>query len=491
MDAIRSRVRRYIAPNTLGVQCSALLTTLVLLVISMHATAAQTPMLTSILITSSANTDIVTVEFSGGAPTYQIVKRTDRLRADVSGAHAPKDRAPVQGSQVHVTPSDTPQGLVLSVAAISPVTLRVDRTPFRFTFSFQSQSAQPSSVHKAPAAGINEAETSELVFLKYAEANEVLGMLGAETGTAAEAAATTQLIAQNPPALVPFGSSTFQQQSGQALPTLQSASGSSGAQRVNEHLAINRRLNAVLLSGTPALIEALRKRIALFDVPVASITLEAKIVELTESAARNVGFSFPSGGAVGTGGLQIQSFQKPTFEISLQAQILAQIEKGGGRVIATPSIQALSGQSASILTGDAIPVVTTITFPGSPPTIQQQIQYINVGVQLQILPRYSSDGFVTSKISSQVSSVTAFLSGNIPQISQRVAVTEATVKDGESYVIGGLVEENEIKSVSKIPGLGDLPLLGGLFRSERSSHQKTSLYIVVTPHVRLPPALSP
>jgi general secretion pathway protein D len=105
-----------------------------------------------------------------------------------------------------------------------------------------------------------------------------------------------------------------------------------------------------------------------------------------------------------------------------------------------------------------------------------------VGVTLQIAPRVSDDGYVTSHVFCEVSSVTGYSQG-YPTISQREASTSATVRDGESFIIGGLTEENDLTNNSKIPGAGDAPLLGGLFRNQTDRRSKTTLYIVVTPHI--------
>jgi general secretion pathway protein D len=110
------------------------------------------------------------------------------------------------------------------------------------------------------------------------------------------------------------------------------------------------------------------------------------------------------------------------------------------------------------------------------------VQYVNVGVTLQIAPRVSSDGFVTSQIYGVVSSVTGTSQG-YPTISQREAETSASVRDGETFVIGGLTQDNVLSTKSKVPILGDIPLAGQLFRVERSTRSKTELYIVITPHI--------
>src|SRR5205814_5092497 len=167
--------------------------------------------------------------------------------------------------------------------------------------------------------------------------------------------------------------------------------------------------------------------------------------------------------------------------LSFQAAVYAQISKGNGKILSKPRIAAQSGSTAKIITGDALPILTAITLSGVN-GVSQQVQYVNVGVTLQIAPRVSSDGFVTSHVFCVVSSVTGFSQG-YPTISQREAETSATVHDGETFVIGGLTEENELSTRDKIPGVGDIPILGGLFRVHKGTNANTELYIVVTPHI--------
>jgi general secretion pathway protein D len=117
---------------------------------------------------------------------------------------------------------------------------------------------------------------------------------------------------------------------------------------------------------------------------------------------------------------------------------------------------------------------------------QTTVSYIAVGVNLQIQPRITEDGYVTSHVFAEVSSVAAFVAtqqGQVPQISLRQATTQATVKDGESFIIGGLLQQEEITNMSKIPFLGSLPIIGGLFRVRHDSSTRTNLYIFITPHI--------
>lgn len=343
----------------------------------------------------------------------------------------------------------------------------------------------------------------ELVFLKYADVSEVVGLL------------TEGLTVKSNDSFTPrepgFGSNSLtggssynpgpQQQPGNSDQPL--------GQSVDSAIAVDRRLNAVWLKGAPDRIARLKKQIELIDVPVDSVILETQLVELTESGAKAVGIDFANAnGQIGVATAQSGQYISPGFlpnegghyqfpnaDISsrgsivggrliggqLQAAIYAQIQKGQGKILSRPRIAAQSGSTAKIITGDALPILTAITLSGVN-GVSQQVQYVNVGVTLQIAPRVASDGFVSSHVFCVVSSVTGFSQG-YPTISQRQAETSATVRDGDSFVIGGLTQESSLSTKTKIPVLGDVPLIGQAFRTDRGTRSKTELYIVVTPHV--------
>lgn len=261
-------------------------------------------------------------------------------------------------------------------------------------------------------------------------------------------------------------------------------------QKINDHIAIDRRLNAVVLSGSSEQIRSLKSVIEKLDVPLPSVMLECQVVELTENAVRDLGLDLTSGqgSAIASGGLTIANGPAGGAQVSasLSAHLYATIAHGGGRILATPRVLALNGTPAQILTGDALPIIQTTILPGNPPLTQITTNYIAVGVNLQIAPRITSDGFVTSHIYAEVSSVTAFIAtqqGEVPQISLRQASTVATVANGTSFVIGGLLKDEEIENTSKVPGLGSLPLVGGLFRVHHDTSSRTNLFIVITPKI--------
>jgi len=332
----------------------------------------------------------------------------------------------------------------------------------------------------------------EIVPLKYADVSEIIGLL-----TANQSIKPNDHFAPEEPA---FGSAGMQggyAGAGLSNPTFNQGVSLSGValdplgQAIDDTTGIDRRLNAIVLKGPAARVALMKEQIAKLDVPVNSVVFETVFVELTETGAHNVGLDFNNGNnqianavysyASGNFPGVANTARSGGVAVNLQLAIYAQIAKGNGRIISKPRIAAQSGATAKIITGDALPILTSIALSGVN-AVQQQVQYVNVGVTLQIAPRVSDDGFVTSHVFAEVSSVTGISQG-YPTISQREASTSATVRDGDSFVIGGLTQESELTHHNKIPGLGDIPLLGQLFSSQNSNSSKTDLYIVVTPHI--------
>jgi len=353
---------------------------------------------------------------------------------------------------------------------------------------------QPTAAALPPAYAPPSGEDSyALVLLKYADVSEVVGVLS--QGSAVKS--NDVFIPREPQ----FGSNSLTGTNYQP-PTASQAPGSSDeplGQSVDASMSIDRRLNAVWLRGSPDYIARMKEMIAAIDIPVDSVILETQMVELNETGSKALGIDFAnSAGQIGVvsfhsgeailPGVPAQGCDFDGANCSghmtsaaFQAAIYAQITKGNGRIVSKPRIAAQSGSTAKIITGDALPILTSIALSGVN-GVQQQVQYVNVGVTLQIAPRVSSDGFVSSHVYCVVSSVTGFSQG-YPTISQRQAETAATVRDGDSFVIGGLIQDENLTSKSKVPLLGDLPLIGQAFRTDKQTRSKTELYIIVTPHI--------
>jgi general secretion pathway protein D len=388
---------------------------------------------------------------------------------------------------------------VLRAAALSAIqtggrTIEITvSTGARNNNNYTDTTGAASGAPLPPAAA--DYESYELVLLKYADVSEVVGLL-----TDGQTIKSNDVFLPSEPA---FGSNSLTGSNYQPQQQSQ-APGSSDeplGQSVDASMAVDRRLNAVWLKGSPERIARLKAMIAAIDVPVDSVLLETQMVELTETGQKALGIDFAnsagqigvitvgSGGFIPVGVSQGCSGTSPdpvvcsghVSSAQFQASLYAQIQKGNGRIISTPRIAAQSGSTAKIITGDALPILTSIALSGVN-GVSQQVQYVNVGVTLQIAPRVSGDGFVSSHVFVVVSSVTGFSQG-YPTISQREAQTAATVRDGDSFVIGGLTQDENLNTKTKVPLLGDIPILGQAFRTDRSTKSKTELYIIVTPHI--------
>jgi len=398
----------------------------------------------------------------------------------------------VQAEGVLVLHFDVNEPATVSAVPVDDRTIDVTVTSLARQAGAKSDEQLSAGGVPPPIAPMPGQDGYELVLLKYADVSEIVGLLS--QGSTIK---SNDLFIPREPQ---FGSNSLTGNTYQPGPSTQ-APGSDDTplgQPVDAGMAVDRRLNAIWLRGAPDYIARMKAMIAMIDIPLDSVILETQMVELTETGAKALGidfantagqlatFSFSSGAEIPLGtpgqGCNLDNICSPHItSASFQAALYAQIQKGNGKIVSKPRIAAQSGSTAKIITGDALPILTSIALSGVN-GVQQQVQYVNVGVTLQIAPRVSGDGYVSSHVYCVVSSVTGFQQG-YPTISQRQAETAATVRDGDSFVIGGLTQESSINTKDKVPLLGDIPLLGQAFRTDKSSRSKTELYIIVTPHI--------
>jgi len=163
-------------------------------------------------------------------------------------------------------------------------------------------------------------------------------------------------------------------------------------------------------------------------------------------------------------------------------------QNGKARVISKPSILARNNQPATITVGQSVPLITSVRYDNYGNAINS-ISYQDVGVILTVTPFISENGLVEMIVSPQISSIDPTLSIPIsatvsaPVIDIRKADTVAVTPDGQTVIIGGLMQNSKSDTVTKIPFLGDIPLLGALFRRQQKSNANTELMIFLTPHI--------
>lgn len=217
-------------------------------------------------------------------------------------------------------------------------------------------------------------------------------------------------------------------------------------------------------------------------------------INQTLSVNNNFGLPQALAGATGNGGLY--QFMGSDFNATLQAIAAA----GKVQVLSRPSILARDGQMAEIVVGQSVYLPSGVSFSAvggtaaTIPTINGTYQ--NVGIQLDVTPFIGANNLVQMILQPQITSIDASTPGQVisggslissavyaPNINKRSANTVVVTPDGQPVVIGGLISNEKSVNDSKIPFLGDIPLLGQLFRFSAKSNQKSELLIFLTPHI--------
>ncbi len=176
-----------------------------------------------------------------------------------------------------------------------------------------------------------------------------------------------------------------------------------------------------------------------------------------------------------------------------QATLRAIAQAGSVKVLSRPTILARNNQPATIFVGEEVPLVNATRYDNFGNVINT-FNYQQVGVSLNVTPFITSQGLVEMIVSPEISSIDPTLSipisatASAPVIDQRSANTVAVTPDGETVIIGGLMQDDKTVNVIKIPLLGDIPLLGSLFRRTQKSTAKTELIIFLTPHIAQAPS---
>jgi len=176
-----------------------------------------------------------------------------------------------------------------------------------------------------------------------------------------------------------------------------------------------------------------------------------------------------------------------------QATLRAIAQAGKTEVLSRPSILARNNQPATITVGQSVPLVTSVSFNGLTGTPISAISYQSVGIILKVTPFINSEGMVEMIVSPQISELSdqsVALSAGVtaPVINMRSADTVVVTPDGQPVIIGGLMQKSKVQTDSKIPFLGDIPLLGYLFKHKVKHDSKTELIIFLTPHIVMAPA---
>ena len=276
-------------------------------------------------------------------------------------------------------------------------------------------------------------------------------------------------------------------------PELESGSGmggdSSGGSSGSGSSDKKKYATKLVLVGDPGEIGKVKSLLEQLDIKLPQISIEVAIAELSTNNSNELGVTWEWSDMLlkekaPTSGINFGKISK-TDGMSFTATISAMIKDGTANLLAKPNISVIDNQYAEILIGDRIlfPKLAGYTANGAPYYDKAEER---VGIYLQIAARVSDKDEVTLTIAPQVSLVTDYLKtavGDYPQISTRQARTTLSCKNGATVAIGGLMREDEIRNASKVPLLGDLPIIGSLFRHEKKTKIRTELVIFLTPKI--------
>jgi general secretion pathway protein D len=258
---------------------------------------------------------------------------------------------------------------------------------------------------------------------------------------------------------------------------------------------VDEKLNLVIVRDTPQAIRLAAKVVALHDLPEAEVMLEVEVLEVKRTRLLDLGVRWPDSLTLSplpaaTGGTLTLADLRNLNAASTGAAvggigINARNIDTDANILANPRIRARNREKARIHIGERVPNITsTSTSTGF---VSESITYVDVGLKLDVEPTIHLDGEVAIRVSLEVSNIISQVptkSGSLAyQIGTRTASTVLRLKDGENQVLAGLISDEDRRSANKVPGLGEVPLLGRLFGSQADDESKTEIMLSITPRV--------
>jgi general secretion pathway protein D len=258
---------------------------------------------------------------------------------------------------------------------------------------------------------------------------------------------------------------------------------------------IDEKLNLIVMRDTPDAIQIAEKIIAMQDLSEPEVMLEVEILEVDRSKVTNLGIQWPGSATLTplssntTSGLTVtdlRNLNSSTTGVSgVSVGLNANKTITDANILANPRIRVRNRESAKIMIGDKLPVITSNVTPTG--VVSSNIQYLEVGLKLDVQPDIRLKNEIGIKLALEVSSVTNTVTlangTQTYQIGTRNAETKLRLRDGETQILGGLINDQEGTSGNRIPGIGDLPILNRLFGTQRDSHNKTELVLSITPRL--------
>ncbi|HZO03628.1 MAG TPA: secretin N-terminal domain-containing protein [Burkholderiales bacterium] len=263
-------------------------------------------------------------------------------------------------------------------------------------------------------------------------------------------------------------------------------------------LYVDEKLNLLIVRDTPEAVRMVEKLIANQDLGEAEVMLEVEVLEVGQTTLTQAGVEWPGRVALGVQGAEgipgrltgteAKNLNSGLFRLSVTDPLIAlNLREQAGRtnVLANPRIRVKNKEKARIHIGDKVPVITTTA--GATGFVSESVNYLDVGLKLEVEPIVSLEDDVGIKVGLEVSNISNEVKttgGTVAyQVGTRNAATTLRLRDGETQVLAGLINDEDRRNATKVPGASRLPVLGRLFQSNNDTVNKTEIVLLITPRV--------
>jgi general secretion pathway protein D len=256
---------------------------------------------------------------------------------------------------------------------------------------------------------------------------------------------------------------------------------------------IDEKLNLMVMRDTPEVVRMADQLVRTLDLAEPEVMLEVEVLELARTRLQDLGVSWPGSVSLGartTGtaavgsqlidGPMVFSIANPALVASMRATV------GRSTLLANPRIRVKNREKARIHIGEKVPVFTSTAVANA--GVAASVTYLDVGLKLDVEPQVYLNDDVAIKMGLEVSNIVREVTANAGstvayQIGTRNTNTVLQLRDGETQILAGLINDNDRRTSVRIPGLGDLPVLGRLFGSNNDNKEKTEIVLLITPRV--------
>lgn len=259
-------------------------------------------------------------------------------------------------------------------------------------------------------------------------------------------------------------------------------------------LVVDERLGVIIMRDTPEAIRMAERIVALQDMSDPEVVLDVEILEIKRSRLLELGIQWPSQlslspvlvDALPLRLTDLARIRPSTLEVGIgKGLINARKEDQDGRILANPRIRVRNKEKAKVQIGDRVPVITTTSTTTG--FASESVSYVDVGLKLEVEPNIYLDNEVAIKINLEVSNlvreITSAAGSLSYQIGTRGANTVLRLKDGETQVLAGLISDEDRSTANKVPALGELPVAGRLFGSQKDDTQRSEILLSITPRI--------